>query len=96
MDKEEKYEKLIQKFIGKKNLKIATIIREGKVGARLAAKIHQEVKNYHDEVYWHGCLYEMESLEKMPTPKRIQERFGISRFFAEKLLCRYMELKYED
>ena len=92
MTKEEKYEQLIEQFIERKELSVATIQKEGKVGVRLAAKVYQEWKKYHDEVFWHGCIYEISFMDEVPTPVRIMKEFAISLYFAQKLFEKYMEM----
>ena len=92
MTYQEKYEELINRFIERKDLSISTIQKEAKAGFKIASKIYQEWKNYHDEVYWHGCIYEISFMEEVPTPVRIMKEFDISLYFAQKLFDCYMEV----
>ena len=92
MTKEEKYEKLIEQFIERKELSVATIQKESKAGLKIATKVYQEWKNYHDEVFWHGCIYDISFMDEVPTPVRIMKEFDISLYFAQKLFEKYMEM----
>ena len=92
MTKEEKYEKLIEQFIERKELSVATIQKESKAGLKIATKVYQEWKNYHDEVFWHGSIYEISFMDEAPTPVRIMKEFDISLYFAQKLFEKYMEM----
>ena len=92
MTKEEKYEKLIEQFIERKELSVATIQIESKAGLKIATKVYQEWKKYHDEVFWHGCIYDISFMDEVPTPVRIMKEFDISPYFAQKLFEKYMEM----
>lgn len=92
MTYQEQYEELINRFIERKVLSIATIQKEAKAGFKIAAEVYEEWKNYHDEVYWHNCIYEISFMEEVPTPARIMNEFGISLYFAQKLFDYFMEV----
>lgn len=91
MTYQEKYEQLIERFIERKSLSIAIMQKEAKVGIRLAGKVYEEWKNYHDEIYWHNAIYEMSFMNEVVTPTRIMNEFGVSYYFAKKLFDYYLE-----
>lgn len=91
MTYQEKYEELINRFIERKDLSIANIQKEAKVGFKIASAVYGEWLLYHSDVFWHSCIYEMSFMEEPPTPARIMDKFLISYYFAQKLFDRYME-----
>ena len=92
MTYQEQYEKLIEYFIEREKLSVSEIQKEAKAGFKIAAAVYEEWKNYHDEVYWHNCIYEISFMEEPATPVRIMIEFGISLYFAQKLFDYYMEI----
>lgn len=92
MTYQEKYEELINRFIERKDLSISIIQKEEKVGFKIAKAVYEEWEHYHDEVYWHNCIYEISFMDEVPTPARIMKEFGISLYFAQKLFDYYMEV----
>ena len=92
MTKHEEYEEIIAHFIERKRLTVSEIQKKGKAGIRLAAKVYNEWKKYHDDVFWHNAIYEMSFMEEPPTPMRIMVEFDISYYFAKRLFDYYMEM----
>lgn len=88
----DRYEELIPLYIESEKLpSISEIQKEHKIGFKMASAIYKECKNYHDEVYWHNCIYEISFMEEPPTPARIMSLFGVSYYFAKKLFDYYIE-----
>lgn len=88
----DEYETLIEKYIEQKELSISIIMKESKVEYPIAERVYLEWINYHDEVYWHSCIYEISFMDEVPTPIRIMKMFNISYYFAEKLFNHYIEM----
>ena len=95
MTYQEKYESLIELFIERTELSVLTIQKEAKAGFRIASAVYKEWKNYHDEVYWHNCIYEISFMDEVPTTARIMREFNVSYYFAQKLFDYYMEVANE-
>ena len=92
MTPEEEYEQLIEKHIEKKELTIAEIIKESEVEYPIAERVYLEWKSYHDEVFWHNCIYEISFMDEVITPFRISRELGLSLYFSIKLFNYYMEI----
>lgn len=89
----ERFEELIPLYIElDKAPSISQIQKDNGIGFKMAGAIYQEWLNYHDEVFWHNCIYEMSFMEEPPTPGRIMSAFNVSYYFAKKLFDRFIEV----
>lgn len=85
------FESILAECLGKKNLSLAWIQKKWKLSFQKAKMLYEEVKHFDDEVFFHGCLYELSFMKEPPTVARIMVEFDVGYLLAKKIFEFYTE-----
>ena len=85
------FESMLAECLGKKDLSLAWIQKKWKLPFQKSKMLYEEAKHFDDEVFFHGCLYELSLMKEPPTVARIMVKFDVGYLLAKKIFEFYME-----
>ena len=85
------FDTMLQECIKQNKLTITWIRKRFNLSYQKAKILYDEAKNFNNEVFFHGALYELSFMEEPPTIARIMYEFDISYLLAQKVFEFYID-----